>query len=153
MSSRQETDHASLCFMILIQEKLEIPESELEFTASRSSGPGGQHVNKTNSRMTLQFDVEHSPSLSDDQRLRIASRLASRINKDGMLKLHSQQHRSQAANRAELLERFAELLREAVKIRRKRKKTRPTAASKDRRISEKKRRSDIKRHRRAGSED
>jgi ribosome-associated protein len=81
--------------VIVVNADLAIPEHELAFSASRSSGPGGQNVNKVSSRVTLTFDVENSPSLSDSQRRRIRSRLQTRINKDGVLRVISQISRSQ----------------------------------------------------------
>ena len=130
--------------MIEINDRLEIPESELEFTASRSTGPGGQHVNKVSSRVTLHFDVASSPSLTETQRQRIFLRLPTRINKDGVLQMHAQKHRSQLANRREIMIRFADLLRGALEQRRPRKKTRPSRAADRRRLDGKKRRADLK---------
>src|SRR5690349_17172329 len=89
--------------VIVVTESLTIPESELTFSASRSGGPGGQNVNKVSSRVTLTFDVMQSPSLSEEQRQRIASRLQSRINKDGVLRVISQRTRSQEMNREDVL--------------------------------------------------
>ena len=131
--------------MIEILPALAIPEAELTFTASRSGGPGGQHVNKVASRVTLRFDVAGSPSLDDEQKQRIAARLATRITKDGELLLHASRHRSQAANRLDLVQRFAELLRAALTPRRKRRKTAPTRAARERRLEGKRRRSEQKR--------
>jgi ribosome-associated protein len=136
--------------MIEITPELSIPEAELTFTTSRSGGPGGQHVNKVESRVTLRFHVAASQSLDDQQKRRIGARLATRITKDGELLLHASRHRSQAANRIELVERFAELLRAALEPRRIRKKTRPTRGSRERRLDSKRRRSDLKRTRRGG---
>lgn len=133
--------------MITINRNLEIHESELRFTASRGGGPGGQHVNKVASRVTLLFDVRQSPSLSPTQRARIESKLAGRINKDGVLQLSSHASRSQAANRAALVERFEGLLRDALRRQRARRATRPTRASKERRIGEKKQRAQTKKRR------
>jgi len=130
--------------VIEINGRLRIPEEELSFAASRSGGPGGQNVNKVNTQVMLRFDVARSSSLSDWQRGRIRSRLRTRITKDGVLVLSSHRHRTQAANRNAVTERFVELLREALKRRRPRKKTRPTAASRERRLEAKKRRSRIK---------
>lgn len=135
--------------MIEINESLAVGEGELRFTASRSGGPGGQHVNKVNSRVTLHFDLWGSASLTDEQKRRIASRLPTRINKEGVLKLHAQRHRSQAANRAELIERFALLLHEALRLRRARRPSRPSRNSVERRLEEKKRRSRMKQRRSA----
>lgn len=139
--------------MIEIHPLLAIPEHELTFTASRSSGPGGQHVNKVSSRVTLSFDVANSPSLSEAQRRRLLARLATRITKDGVLKLHCQQHRSQAANRAELVTRFVAVLRQALRTRRRRKPTAPTRAARERRLTEKRQRGEIKRGRRGPAND
>ena len=130
--------------MIAIAPGVEIPESELEFIASRSGGPGGQNVNKVSSRVTLRFDVEHSAALSAEQRQRIRTRLSSRINKEGVLQVTSQRTRSQDLNREDVLERFAELLRAALREEKKRLKTRATRASQEERLREKKRRRVVK---------
>ena len=126
---------------IRINDALQIPRAELSFDFSRSGGPGGQNVNKVNTRVMLRFDVAGSPSLSDWQRGRIRSRLATRITKDGVLVLASQRHRTQSANRQATIERFAELLDEALKRRRIRRKTKPSRASVERRLDAKKRHS------------
>ena len=130
--------------MIPIQSDLEIPNDEIRFVASRSGGPGGQNVNKVNSRMTLLFDVAGSAALSEAQKERIAERLSTRINREGILQVSSQKHREQGANRAAALERFAELLREALRQEPPRKKTRVSRAAKARRIEEKKKRGRLK---------
>ena len=130
--------------MLQINDELSIPESELRFTASRSAGPGGQHVNKVNSRMTLHYDVDGSASLSDAQRRRIRARLPTRINRNGTLKLHCQRHRSQAANREVLNERFVELIRWALSRQRRRKKTVTPRSVRERRLQHKRRRSELK---------
>ncbi|MFO7897487.1 MAG: alternative ribosome rescue aminoacyl-tRNA hydrolase ArfB [Planctomycetota bacterium] len=133
--------------MIKIHRRLSIPEGELDFQASRSSGPGGQHVNTADTRVTLRFDVPNSPSLSDRQKKRIRSRLRTRINKQGVLRVTSQKHRSQSANREAATEKFADLLRGALRRRKKRKKTKPTKASEKRRLKSKKRRGRRKKQR------
>ena len=130
--------------MIAIQPGLEIPESEVTYATSRSSGPGGQNVNKVESRVTLLFDVAGSPSLSDDQRRLVASRLATRINKQGVLRVVAQLHRTQAANRSAAAERFAGLLAGALRSRPPRRKTRTPAAAKARRLEAKRRRSRLR---------
>ena len=130
--------------MIVINEALLIPETELTFTASRSGGPGGQNVNKVSSRVTLTFDVKASPSLSDDQRRRISERLKTRINKDGVLRVVSQRTRSQELNREDAVTLFAELLRRALVVEKKRVKTRVPRAAHDRRLEEKKKRTVVK---------
>lgn len=130
--------------MIAIAPGVEIPESELEFIASRSGGPGGQNVNKVSSRVTLRFDLGRSSALSEEQRQRIRAKLSSRINKEGVLQVTSQRTRSQDLNRDDALERFAELLRAALREEKKRLKTRATRASQEERLREKKRRRVVK---------
>lgn len=131
--------------MVRVADNLVIADDELTFCASRSSGPGGQNVNKVATRATLRFDVARSPSLSDEQRARILARLRTRITKDGVLAVASQRHRTQSANRSAALERLVELLREALRRRPVRKKTAIPRAAKERRLETKQRRSRIKR--------
>jgi ribosome-associated protein len=133
--------------MIRINDDLSIPEEELNFTASRSSGPGGQHVNKVSTRMTLRFDVVNSPSLTTDQKSRILDKLATRVSKAGVLRVVSQQTRSQKTNRDAALERFVALLQQALEQTPKRKPTRATLAAKQKRLDEKKHRGKLKRER------
>jgi ribosome-associated protein len=132
---------------------LAIPEEALTFTASRSGGPGGQNVNKVSSRVTLEFDVLRSPVLSDEQRGRIFARLASRINKDGILRVVSQRTRSQELNRADTVERFAELLASALRAERPRVPTRIPRPVRQKRLTEKKKRGETKKLRRGRMED
>ena len=124
-----------------------IPESELEFKTSRSGGPGGQNVNKLETRVTVLFDVDRSPSLSDGQKRRIRKRLSTRIDKRGCLHVVSQKHRSQEANRQAAVERLGQLLRDVLKRKPVRKKTKPTAGSRERRLKKKKERSRLKQQR------
>ena len=133
--------------MVMINDRISIPEDELVFTASRSGGPGGQHVNKVSSRITLWFDVAHSPSLTDEDKELIMNRLAHRIGKDGVLRVVSQSTRSQLSNREFAIERFVELVREALRKLPARKRTRVSRAARERRLEEKKRRSGVKRER------
>ena len=130
--------------MIIINESLAIPDDEVTLTASRSSGPGGQNVNKVNSRITLWFDIAKSGSLDESQRARLFERLAGRITGEGILHVSSQKHRSQLANRDEAIARFAELVAGALRERARRKATRVSQAAKARRLEEKKRRSAVK---------
>ena len=133
--------------VIKVTDTLSIPEEELRFKASRSSGPGGQNVNKLNTRMTLLFDVKNSPTLSQEQKESIQRRLASRINHEGVLRVVCQRHRTQAANKRGATERFVEVLVDALKKRRPKRKTQISAAVKRRRREERERRSRLKRSR------
>lgn len=139
--------------MIRITNRISIPEEELSFTASLSSGPGGQNVNKLNTRVTLRFDLSNSPSLSPEDKALIATRLGTRIAKDGILRVVSQSTRSQHANRELAVERFVELLKSALKRAPVRKETRVSKTAKERRLEEKKLRSSVKRQRSKGNAD
>jgi ribosome-associated protein len=131
---------------------IEIPDEEITFTASRSGGPGGQNVNKVSSRITLEFDVRQTKTLSEDQRRRVLARLATRINKDGVMRVVSQRTRSQDLNRSDALARFIELMEAALRVERARVPTRGPHAVQERRLTLKKTRSETKRLRRAGTE-
>jgi ribosome-associated protein len=133
--------------MVEIVPDLAIPDGELTFSASRSGGPGGQNVNKVATRVTLAFDVAGSAALSPDQRARILERLAARISKNGVLRVVSQRHRTQAANRKATLERFVELIRGALAEEAPRVPTRPTRTSRERRVAAKKSRGRLKQER------
>jgi ribosome-associated protein len=111
---------------------------ELIYSSSRSSGPGGQNVNKVNTRIELRFNITVSASLNDEEKAKIQSALGNRINKEGFLILVSQTERSQIANKKKVTERFYKLLQKALMPVKKRKPTRPTLASKERRIESKK---------------
>jgi ribosome-associated protein len=126
-----------------------INEDELVFKVSRSGGPGGQNINKVNTRVTLLFDVADCRSLSDWQKQRILARLASRSDKNGVLRVASQKFRTQGANRRAAVERLQQLLADALKTRPIRKKSKVPYAAKKRRLEEKKRRSLLKRQRSA----
>ncbi len=127
---------------------LVLPEDELTFETSRSGGPGGQHVNKVETRVTLLFDVLGSPSLSDAQRARILEKLRTRIGKDGRLRVSSGVHRSQGRNRAAVVERLVALLRGALAEEAPRVPTKVPKAAKRKRVDAKKRRGELKRTRR-----
>jgi ribosome-associated protein len=139
--------------MVQITDQLSIPKSELSFTASRSSGPGGQHVNKVSTRVTLRFDVTNSPSLTLEQKELIFAQLATRISKEGVLRVVSQKTRSQAANRQLAIERFVQLLQDAFRQRPERKPTKVPAVAKQKRLADKKHRSHLKRERSWKEED
>ena len=131
-----------------INESLTIPRSELRARASRSGGPGGQHVNTSSSRIEVEWNVRTSAVLDDARRARLLEKLATRIDGEGDLRVVASDSRSQTQNRRRAEERLASLVRAALVIPKPRRKTKPTRASKEARLGEKKRRADTKRHRR-----
>ena len=132
---------------LVINNGVTIPATELSYAASRASGPGGQHVNTTESRIQLRWNVAETRALTDAQRARVLRAFASRLTDAGELILASDAHRSQRRNREEVRQRLAQLLREALVPPKPRKKTRPTAASRQRRMEEKRQRGQIKKGR------
>jgi ribosome-associated protein len=133
--------------VLRITNTLTIPLSQLRFRFTRSSGPGGQHVNRSATRVELLFDVAGSPSLTEAQRERVLKTLASYIDSEGVLHLASQTFRSQLRNREEVVERFRMLMHEAMRIPKRRRPTRPSRAARERRLTSKRRRSELKRQR------
>ena len=133
--------------MIEINGHTSLTEEELVFTVSRSSGPGGQNVNKVNTRVTLLLDVASSTSFSEAQKQRIREALATRIDKRGVLRVVSQKHRTQEANRRAAVARLCELLAEALRRKPVRKKTKVPARARERRLKDKKRRGALKNQR------
>ena len=139
--------------MIRVTDQIQIDESEIEESFVRSSGPGGQNVNKVSSAVQLRFDARNSPSLPDDVRRRLERLAGRRLTNDGVIVLIAQTHRSQERNRAEAVERLVELIRAASIRPKPRRATRPTLASKKRRLESKTKRAKIKTHRRTPDED
>ena len=133
--------------ILQINDEVSIPEAELSFRFSRSSGPGGQHAQKSSTRVELLFDRATSPSLTDSQRTRALQGLAGYVDSAGVLHLTAQSERSQLRNREEVVARFQSLLRQALKRQKRRKPTKPTAKSKERRLHEKRRHSEKKKAR------
>ena len=121
-----------------------IPENEISFQATRSSAPGGQHVNKVNTRISACFDINASRTLSNQQKQRITKRLKRRINKDGVLRVICQDYRSQLANKRAALKRLNELIADALKISPPRKPTKVSISAKRKRLENKRRRAIIK---------
>jgi len=136
-----------------VSPELRLPLTELEFRATRSGGPGGQHVNTSSTRVELWWDVAASPSLTDEQRLRLLSRLGSRLDSAGRLRLVSSESRSQLRNRESVTERLREVVAQALTVPRPRRRTKPTRASKIARQEAKRRRSAVKRERRPPRDD
>lgn len=134
---------------LVINEAVRIPPSELHYQFVRSSGPGGQHVNRSATQVELTFDLANSPSLTDEQKARARTALKSYVDKEGTLHLASQTFRSQLQNRQDVTARFVGLMRRALRVPKKRRPTRPTAGSKERRLDSKRRRSTVKRERKS----
>lgn len=130
-----------------ITPSLAIPMREIELRYTRSSGPGGQNVNKVASKAVLRFDVGASPSIPEPLRRRAMTRLASRLTRDGALVLSSDANRDQPRNRAAVLERLRTLLAEAVAVPKRRRPTKPSAAARERRLAAKRARALRKRDR------
>ena len=130
--------------MIRITDNISIDESDLHESFVRSSGPGGQNVNKLSTAVQLRFDVRHSPSLPNDVAVRLMRLAGKRMTKDGVLVLIAQNHRTQERNRAEAQQRLIDLIRQAAVRPVPRRATKPTKASKQRRIESKKRRANVK---------
>ena len=130
--------------MIEITEGIFINEDEFVFKASRSAGPGGQNVNKVNTRITLFFDVANCDNFSAQQKKRILLKLSTRTDRNGLIRISSQKHRTQKANRRAAIEKLQKLLAEALKTRPVRKKTKIPYAAKQRRLEEKKHRGRLK---------
>ena len=131
-----------------IQDGIIIPGHELEFQASLSGGPGGQHVNKTHSRITLRWHLESSEALSDSQRAYLLTRIAGRITNAGFVVVHCDAHRSQRRNMEGAREQFKELIYNGLQRPKKRRPTKPTKASQRIRVDNKKKRGDLKHTRR-----
>lgn len=138
---------------LVVDERLAIPRSELTYRASRSGGPGGQHVNTSSTRIELLWDFARSRVLDDAARARLAEKLAARLDADGNVRVVASDRRSQQQNRVAAEERLADLVRRALMIPKARKKTKPSRAAREKRLAEKRHRAERKRHRRPGSDD
>jgi len=133
--------------MLIVTRSIAIPDAELIERFTRADGPGGQHVNRTESAVELRFDVAGSPSLPDDVRARLLARRDRRMTDAGMLVIQARRFRDQARNREDARERLADVLREGTVVARKRVATKPTRASKERRLAGKAQRSQTKKTR------
>lgn len=131
---------------------LRLPLEELEYRASRSGGPGGQHVNTSSTRIEVSWDVADSPSLSREQRAQLLERLASRLDSSGRLRLVSSGTRSQLRNKEDVTERLQSIVADALVVRKKRKATKPSRSAKAARLEAKRRRAATKQYRKAPAE-
>jgi ribosome-associated protein len=134
--------------MIPVTAQISLDEREIAETFVRASGPGGQNVNKLATAVQLRFDARHSPSLPPEVRARLERLAGSRLTRDGVVVIIAQRHRTQGRNRQDALDRLIDLIRQAAVAPIKRRPTRPTKGSRERRIEGKKRRSGIKHLRR-----
>lgn len=132
---------------LVINDRVGIPLSELVYTASRSSGPGGQHVNTSDTRIQIRWNVKESTALTEDERALILKKLAPRLTEAGDLILAGDTHRSQRRNREDVTRRLADLVREALIPPKPRRKTKPTRAAKEKRLDEKRQKSRLKKDR------
>ena len=130
--------------MIYVTDAIGLDEGEIEIRQVKASGPGGQHVNKTSSAIELRFSVENSPSLTPDVKARLTKIAGSRMTLEGELLIFAQSHRSQEMNRQDAIGRLIALIQRAAEVPKPRKKTRPTKASKERRLAQKSRRAGVK---------
>jgi len=130
--------------MIRVNAEIELDEREIQEDFVRASGPGGQNVNKVSTAVQLRFDVARSPSLPDPVRARLIALAGRRVTQDGVLIIEAERYRSQRRNRDDALERLIELIREACEVDKPRHPTRPTLASKKRRLDSKQRRGKTK---------
>lgn len=133
---------------LVVDARLSIPRSELTYRASRSGGPGGQHVNTSSTRIELLWDFARSRVLDETSRARITEKLASRIDAEGNVRVVASDRRSQQQNREAAETRLAELIRRALVVPKPRKKTNPPRAAKEKRLAEKRQRAERKERRR-----
>lgn len=153
MATRSSAANAEAERALRVNNRLAIPRAELRVRATRASGAGGQHVNKTSTRVEVTWNVVTSPSLSDDDRMRLGTRLASRLSDDGELRVVASDTRSQLQNRELAEARLADIIRRALLVPKPRKKTRPTRAAREARLTDKRRTSEKKRVRRSNTDD
>lgn len=138
---------------LVVSPQLTIPRAELQVRASRSGGPGGQHVNTSSTRIELLWDLTHSTAVTEEVRARLLAKLVTRLDSEGMVRVVASDRRSQAQNREAAEERLASMVRQALVVPKKRRPTRPTKASREERLARKRKRGERKRERRKGFDD
>lgn len=131
-------------YMLQISPSLQMDERELQFEYIRASGPGGQNVNKVATAVQLRFDITNSPSLASSIKGRLIQLAGKRVNADGVLVIEARRFRTQEANREDAIQRFLEILRRSIVPPKPRRKTKPTATSREKRLKEKKQRGEVK---------
>ena len=136
-----------------VTDRIAIPRHELQMRASRAGGAGGQHVNKTSSRIEIRWNVRSSAALDDAARARVLEKLAARLDGDGNVRVVSSEMRSQLQNRERAERRLAELIAKALLVPKARKRTKPSRAAKEARLQDKKKQSERKKRRQSGYED
>ena len=136
-----------------ITPELLLPLTELDYRATRAGGPGGQHVNTSSTRIELWWDLGSSPALTEAQRAQLRTRLSSRLDSEGRLRVVASESRSQLRNREAATERLRDLVASALEVRKPRKRTKPSRAAKAARLEAKRRRSALKRDRRRPHQD
>ncbi len=138
---------------IRITNRVSIPSAQVDLSYARSGGPGGQHVNKTSSKVLLRWNLVSSRALTDEDRVWLEQRLATKLTEEGDLLVTSERYRDQGRNVDDAVAKFAELLRNALARPKKRRKTKPTKASQRKRVNEKRRRGALKKERRRRDDD
>ena len=146
-------DEQTVADGLMVTPHVTIPMSEIELTAITGSGPGGQHVNRSATRIALRWNLHTTRALDDLQRQRALAVLKSRVDADGAIRIVAGEYRSQMQNRAAALQRLSQLLARALVVPKKRKATRPTKSSVERRLTEKRARSNTKKDRKSGGSD
>ena len=135
--------------LLTVTPALSIPRSEIQYRATRAGGAGGQHVNTSSTRIELLWDLGNSTAVTDEQRDRLRTKLAARLDSDGMVRVVASDRRSQTQNKQAADERLVELVRHGLHVAKKRRATKPTRAAKERRLDSKKKQSEKKRNRRS----
>jgi len=139
--------HFDSNILIEISNKIKLNEKNLKFSFVRASGPGGQNVNKVSTAVQLKFDIENSEEISEEVKIKLVRSAGKRINNDGILIIEAKRFRTQEKNKQDAIDRLIKLIKKAIEVRKPRKKTKPTFASEEKRIENKKKRGQLKKDR------